>query len=84
MPHHLKALHPAALVIRYSRLALGDLERDPRGRAAYNAAAAGQVDDFRDFIRLHYVSERRDSAFWQDVAQGWNDFWVWVFSGFGI
>ena len=40
----------------------------PRGRAAYNAAAAGQVDDFRDFIRLHYVSERRDSAFWQDVA----------------
>ena len=23
-------------------------------------------------------------AFWQDVAQGWNDFWVWVFSGFGI
>ena len=23
-------------------------------------------------------------VFWQDVAQGWNDFWVWVFSGFGI
>ena len=23
-------------------------------------------------------------AFWQDVAQGWNDFWVWVFSGFGL
>ena len=22
-------------------------------------------------------------AFWQDVAQSWHDFWVWVFSGFG-
>ena len=38
------------------------------GAARYNAAVAGQVDDFRDFIRLHYVSERRDTAFWQDVA----------------
>ena len=38
------------------------------GRARYNAAVAQQVDDFRDFIRLHYVSERRDSAFWCDVA----------------
>jgi hypothetical protein len=37
-------------------------------RDAFNATAAGQVDDFRDFIRLHYVSERRDSGFWQDVA----------------
>lgn len=41
---------------------------DPKGRDRYNAAVAGQVDDFRDFIRLHYVSERRDSPFWQDVA----------------
>lgn len=41
---------------------------DPAGRGLYNAAVARQVDDFRDFIRLHYVSERRDSAFWQDVA----------------
>ncbi|KAF0173373.1 MAG: Tryptophan halogenase [Rhodobacteraceae bacterium] len=41
---------------------------NPRGRDAYNAACATQVDDFRDFIRLHYVSERRDSRFWQDVA----------------
>ena len=38
------------------------------GRARYNAASGQQVDDFRDFIRLHYVSERRDSAFWRDVA----------------
>jgi flavin-dependent dehydrogenase len=41
---------------------------DPQGRAMYNAAVARQVDDFRDFIRLHYVTERRDSPFWQDVA----------------
>ncbi len=41
---------------------------DDRARAAFNAAAARQVDDFRDFIRLHYVSERRDTPFWQDVA----------------
>jgi 2-polyprenyl-6-methoxyphenol hydroxylase-like FAD-dependent oxidoreductase len=39
-----------------------------RARDAFNAACARQVDDFRDFIRLHYVSERRDSAFWCDVA----------------
>jgi tryptophan halogenase len=39
------------------------------GRATYNKTVGQQVDDFRDFIRLHYVSERRDSAFWQDVAQ---------------
>ena len=38
------------------------------GRDRYNAAVATQVDDFRDFIRLHYVSERRDSPFWRDVA----------------
>ena len=41
----------------------------PKGPDAFNAAAARQVDDFRDFIRLHYVTERRDSAFWRDVAQ---------------
>ena len=40
----------------------------PDGAARYNAAVATQVDDFRDFIRLHYVSERRDSAFWCDLA----------------
>ncbi len=40
----------------------------PDGRARYNAAVGQQVDDFRDFIRLHYVSERRDSPFRCDVA----------------
>lgn len=37
-------------------------------RLNYNQIVGGQVDDFRDFIRLHYVSERRDTPFWQDVA----------------
>lgn len=37
-------------------------------RDAYNAAAARQVDDYRDFVRMHYVSERRDTAFWRDIA----------------
>lgn len=41
---------------------------DARSQAAFNSACARQVDDFRDFIRLHYVSERRDTQFWQDVA----------------
>lgn len=49
-------------------LMLAQWIRDPQGRALYNAAVARQVDDFRDFIRLHYVTERRDSPFWQDVA----------------
>jgi glycine/D-amino acid oxidase-like deaminating enzyme len=38
------------------------------GRQAYNDFAARQVDDFRDFINLHYVSERRDTPFWVAVA----------------
>jgi tryptophan halogenase len=37
-------------------------------RDAYNAFAARQVDDFRDFINLHYVSGRRDTPFWRHVA----------------
>jgi 2-polyprenyl-6-methoxyphenol hydroxylase-like FAD-dependent oxidoreductase len=40
----------------------------PKNPERYNAAVARQVDDFRDFIRLHYVSERRDTPFWRDVA----------------
>lgn len=37
--------------------------------SAFNRAICGQTDDFRDFINLHYVSERRDSPFWCDVAE---------------
>ncbi|MDE2384830.1 MAG: tryptophan 7-halogenase [Alphaproteobacteria bacterium] len=39
-----------------------------KDRDAYNAFAGRQVDDFRDFINLHYVSERRDTPFWEHVA----------------
>ena len=48
---------------------LGEWMALPDGAARYNAAVGAQVDDFRDFIRLHYVSERRDSAFWCDLAK---------------
>ncbi len=48
------------------------LARDParigaRDRDAYNAVVARQVDDFRDFINLHYVTEREDTPFWRHV-----------------
>jgi tryptophan halogenase len=36
-------------------------------RDAYNHTVARQVDDFRDFINLHYVTERQDTAFWRAV-----------------
>lgn len=55
-------------------LMLAEWIGDPAGRGSYNAAVARQVDDFRDFIRFHYVSERRDSAFWCDVAESHPDF----------
>jgi glycine/D-amino acid oxidase-like deaminating enzyme len=38
-------------------------------RRAYNDFAARQVDDFSDFINLHYVSERRDTPFWRHVVE---------------
>jgi tryptophan halogenase len=41
---------------------------EPGGRERYNATAARQVEDFRDFVRLHYVSERRDTPYWRDVT----------------
>ncbi|SMY06674.1 tryptophan halogenase family protein [Flavimaricola marinus] len=47
---------------------LCELLDKPGGAEPYNAAVGRQVDDFRDFIRLHYVSERRDTPFWRDVA----------------
>lgn len=37
-------------------------------RAQYNTDTARQVEDYRDFVRMHYVSERRDTAFWRDVT----------------
>lgn len=43
-------------------------ENNPKVRKSYNEIVAQQVDDYRNFIRCHYVSERRDSNFWLDVA----------------
>ena len=41
--------------------------RSAADRDAYNAFVARQVDDFRDFINLHYVSQRDDTPFWRHV-----------------
>ena len=38
--------------------------RGPRGRDAYNATVARQVDDFATFINLHYAGGRTDTPFW--------------------
>jgi glycine/D-amino acid oxidase-like deaminating enzyme len=43
-------------------------DRTPENRHTYNQFAGRQVDDFRDFINLHYVTKRRDTPFWQAVA----------------
>jgi glycine/D-amino acid oxidase-like deaminating enzyme len=45
------------------------LDRGAKDRDAYNSFAGRQVDDFRDFINLHYVTARRDTPFWQHVAR---------------
>lgn len=44
------------------------LSPNPVARDTYNSTVARQVDDFRDFINLHYVSERKE-PFWQDVQK---------------
>ncbi|WDR04978.1 tryptophan 7-halogenase [Devosia rhodophyticola] len=48
--------------------------RDPSAmtsnhRADYNARIARQVDDFRSFVSLHYMTERDDTPFWRDVTE---------------
>ena len=40
-----------------------------KGRSEYNAFVARQVDEFRNFINMHYVTERDDTPFWKHVAQ---------------
>jgi tryptophan halogenase len=55
-------------LLLFAQRHLKNLGTTDSGRDRYNAAIAGQVDDFRDFINLHYVSERDDSRFWRDVA----------------
>ncbi len=65
-PLEATSIHGTVVQLMLLASVLGD--PNERARAAFNAAAARQVDDFRDFIRLHYVSERRDTPFWRDVA----------------
>lgn len=36
-------------------------------RRTYNETVARQVDDFRSFINMHYVTEREDTDFWRFV-----------------
>ncbi len=55
-------------VVQLMVFATFHLDASPKARDAYNNFVARQVDDFRDFINLHYVTERRDTPFWQHVA----------------
>lgn len=55
------------LVQQLEQMAAGR-QQLPAARERYNRVVGKQVDDFRDFIRLHYVSERRDSPFWRELA----------------
>ena len=50
------------------------LNDDPRkmnsaAREDYNRRVARQVDDFRTFINLHYVTQRQDTEFWKFVSR---------------
>ncbi len=38
-------------------------------RARYNEIVAGQVDDFAEFINLHYAGGRTDTPFWRDMTE---------------
>ena len=35
---------------------------------SYNKEMANMWDDIRDFIVLHYISERKDTEFWKDFS----------------
>lgn len=36
-------------------------------RADYNVRVGRQVDDFRTFVNMHYMTERDDTPFWREV-----------------
>ncbi|MBR19765.1 MAG: hypothetical protein CMA64_06420 [Euryarchaeota archaeon] len=42
---------------------------NPASVARYNTEINAIMDNIRDFIALHYISNRRDTEFWQDVSQ---------------
>jgi len=37
----------------------------------YNRSVAKQIDDFAQFIHIHYAGGRTDTPFWQDIAEGY-------------
>jgi tryptophan halogenase len=41
---------------------------DEKTISAYNKAFDDVVNNIRDFIVLHYISDRRDTEFWKDMA----------------
>ncbi|SHI96801.1 tryptophan halogenase family protein [Wenxinia saemankumensis] len=67
-PLEATSIHGTLVQLLWLRDWLGAANVDPAARDRYNSAAARQVDEYRDFIRLHYVTERRDTPFWRDVA----------------
>lgn len=48
---------------------LADVVRGRADPAPYNRDVARQGDDFATFINAHYITERRDTPFWRDVAE---------------
>ncbi len=64
-PLEATSIHGTIVQLQLLAAALGT----PGRRDSFNRDVAAQVDDFRDFIRLHYVSERRDTPFWRDLAE---------------
>lgn len=65
-PLEATSIHGSIVQLLLLSSRLGD--RRDKAMRDFNQTVARQVDDFRDFIRLHYVSERRDTAFWTELA----------------
>ena len=50
-----------------SRFLKRPAEMTAADRADYNARVGRQVDDFRTFVNMHYMTERDDTPFWREV-----------------
>ena len=46
-----------------------DFAPDDTAAEAYSARIGRQIDDFRTFINVHYVTERDDTPFWRHVGE---------------
>lgn len=58
-------------LILLSQTKASNLTRGAYGlaRELYNDTVAGQVDDFAQFINLHYAGGREDSPFWREMTE---------------